>query len=274
MASPSTPTVSAVDSKTPTLSICAVCSAACTKSCASCHSVYYCGRQHQRQHWKQHKSQCSFLSQPTPGAPAVSRASTAQEATRSFLPNNSVPDAWMQGLSEAKQHEWLVDCYRMRLDDDYAWGGCNLHGIYDPDATKLSVMCDFLEFLILATRKRVLTLPSLARWTALLSTAAQLVPYAFEKDDAAKKWGSENVFNVVTGGRSLRYTGELVYGSSIMAGSEQDPIHSEVHEAVTTALMDQDEDATPAFEANRGLFESVGGVSAWMNFYQQLRLSR
>jgi len=33
------------------------------------------------------------------------------------------PAAWAQGLKPDKQAEWLVDCYRMRLDDDYAYGG-------------------------------------------------------------------------------------------------------------------------------------------------------
>ena len=36
--------------------------------------------------------------------------------------------AWARGLSVAKQHEWLVDCYRMRVDDDMCWGGGHLHG--------------------------------------------------------------------------------------------------------------------------------------------------
>ena len=31
------------------------------------------------------------------------------------------PASWANGLSPAKQAEWLVDCYRMRVD--YAWGG-------------------------------------------------------------------------------------------------------------------------------------------------------
>jgi len=33
------------------------------------------------------------------------------------------PAAWAQGLKPDKQAEWLVDCYRMRLDDDYVYGG-------------------------------------------------------------------------------------------------------------------------------------------------------
>lgn len=29
-----------------------------------------------------------------------------------------VPDGWAAGLSEREKYEWLVDCYRMRVDDD------------------------------------------------------------------------------------------------------------------------------------------------------------
>ena len=47
--------------------------------------------------------------------------------------------------------------------------------------------------------------------------AKGLLPYAFEKSDAKEKWGSENVFAAMTGGLSLRATGEVVYGASIQA---------------------------------------------------------
>lgn len=38
-------------------------------------------------------------------------------------PKSRKPSDWSQGLSPDQQAEWLVDCYRMRVDDDYAWGG-------------------------------------------------------------------------------------------------------------------------------------------------------
>ncbi len=41
------------------------------------------------------------------------------------------PDAWAAGLTRSQQQEWLVDCYRMRVDDDMCWGGGNLHGLYE-----------------------------------------------------------------------------------------------------------------------------------------------
>lgn len=43
------------------------------------------------------------------------------------------PAAWALGLSPAQQAEWFVDCYRMRVDDDYVHGGGDLRGLYDPD---------------------------------------------------------------------------------------------------------------------------------------------
>ncbi|KAJ9579509.1 hypothetical protein L9F63_004828 [Diploptera punctata] len=38
---------------------CAVCKAQATQCCSGCHSVFYCCRDHQKQHWKIHKSQCT-----------------------------------------------------------------------------------------------------------------------------------------------------------------------------------------------------------------------
>lgn len=37
---------------------CAVCHAVATQYCSSCHSVFYCCREHQKQHWKIHKAEC------------------------------------------------------------------------------------------------------------------------------------------------------------------------------------------------------------------------
>ncbi len=64
------------------------------------------------------------------------------------MENNSVenPSLWAQGLSSFQQYEWLIDCYRMRIDDDYALGGGQLRGLYDPDSTDLEILCDFLKF--------------------------------------------------------------------------------------------------------------------------------
>lgn len=55
-----------------------------------------------------------------------------------------------QAKDKKEQYEWLCNCYQLRCDDDYVYGGCNLHGPYDPDATPESIRSDFLIFCILA----------------------------------------------------------------------------------------------------------------------------
>ncbi|PNG99355.1 hypothetical protein TSOC_014870, partial [Tetrabaena socialis] len=60
------------------------------------------------------------------------------------------PAAWAAGLQPAQAAEWFVDCYRMRVDDDYAWGGCNLHGLYDMENGRDAIAPDFLVFCKLA----------------------------------------------------------------------------------------------------------------------------
>lgn len=40
------------------------------------------------------------------------------------------PAAWARAFSGAKRYEWLVDCYRMRVDDEHVWGGGKMRGLY------------------------------------------------------------------------------------------------------------------------------------------------
>lgn len=39
--------------------ICAICLAPAEQKCSGCHAVHYCSREHQKEHWKQHKFQCT-----------------------------------------------------------------------------------------------------------------------------------------------------------------------------------------------------------------------
>ena len=124
-------------------------------------------------------------------------------------------------------YEWFVDCYRMRIDDDCVWGGGNLHGIYDSDATNLDIIKDFLIFCKLAKIRSII--PELNwNWNELLIIALKLLPFAFEKSDAQTKYGSENVFTTMNGGRSLRFTGELIYASSVQSPVNQDELFNKI----------------------------------------------
>ena len=171
--------------------------------------------------------------------------------------------SWAEGLENP--YEWLVDCYRMRVDDDYVWGSGFLHGLYEPDKTAMTVFRDFIVFTKLAVENEVI--PDDWDWKRFMDVAKNLLPYGFEKSDAQDKYGSENVFSVVTGGRSLRYTGEIVYGFSASQCDDNmddfEEIYGEVERATTQKFL---------IPGNQ-YFDDIGGVSLWKNLLTSLKRS-
>ncbi len=165
------------------------------------------------------------------------------------------PDAWLIGLAPPDCFEWLCNCYQMRCDDEYTWCG-GLRGPYDPDVTATSLTADFLTFCLLAKRHTVV--PETWPWRAFLAVAPRFIGGAFEKSDAHERWGGENVFNAMLGGRSLRYTAGLVYGWELTQRSSA--AHDECNERVAAAFHARAAGDTAALHA---LFIDVGGVAAW-----------
>ena len=190
---------------------------------------------------------------------------------------NNLQTSWYKSLSFAERHEWFVDCYRMRTDDDYAWGGGNLHGLYEcatsdesPMGRKVIVVKDFLIFMKLAVRRGILpSNHSEFSFENCLMKAAQLLGFAFEKSDAQEKWGGENVFSALGGKPSLRLIAELIYGSSCMGGifDESDELYDEVEEEVEDMVDDR------KFKNTHGcVFEEVGGKNLWINLHASLNV--
>lgn len=171
------------------------------------------------------------------------------------------PAHWAVGLSSKDSFEWLCNAYCLRCDDDYAFGGCYLHGPYDPDNTPLGRVLDFLVFCVLAKRKGVI--PADWPWPDFLRAAVRWMPYAFEKSDAQERWGNENFFSGAMGGRSLRYTAFVVYGS----GSEEQCL-GQMH----SRLLDQVFDFESLLEVPKGLFAEVGGFAVWSTFSTDLQV--
>lgn len=161
--------------------------------------------------------------------------------------------SWAKGLSKEDQYEWLCNCYQMRCDDDYVYGGCNLHGPYDPDATPDSIAHDFLVFCILA--KNSGAFPSDWDMHAFLKEAPKHISFAFEKSNAKERWGYENYFDAEMGGRSLRYTAEKIYKSNV-----QQQGNSLEHSRVQCNVSDYEED----------LQAQNGGVDLWKGLVADL----
>ena len=164
---------------------CMFCGAGASLRCSACKLVYYCCKDHQKKHWKEHKKKCKKKKKKKKENPPKSRVD------------------WANGLGNNEKYEWLSNCYQLRCDDDYAFGGCYLHGPYDPNATALSNSGDFLIFCLLASRANVL--PAQWDWREFLNVASKHVFYAFEKSDAQERWGAHSPL-------FLRSTANDIYG--------------------------------------------------------------
>ncbi|KAJ3359448.1 hypothetical protein GGF32_009374 [Allomyces javanicus] len=250
---------------------CAVCQADASKKCGQCGAVHYCSRDHQKEHWKSHKKECAKLAKdkpaPTPGAsPGSSGARQQSGGTRSSASSSGrgpqggyshgpplgvgqPSTRWAEGLTPAKAAEWFVDCFRMRMDDDQAWCGAENHAIYF--GSPLHTVREFLIFCNMAVDRGVF--PSTIPWTKVLEQADDLLVYAFEKADAQEKYGSENVFAELTGGRSLRATGVAIYAF----GPNGEPASAEFK----AAQRKYPDDNTLFDDATR--FARVGGIDKW-----------
>ena len=68
------------------------------------------------------------------------------------------PAEWAYALTPEEQFEWLVDCYRLRIDDEYAWSG-EFRGLYEEMANQgrkpATVQKDFFIFCWLAVNAKV-----------------------------------------------------------------------------------------------------------------------
>lgn len=190
-----------------------------------------------------------------------------------FVPRFSTKNSsWAEGLSTIDEtHEWFIDCYRMRIDDDATWGGGNLHGLYDPDSTGASILLDFLIFCKLAMCNDAV--PMHWNWLSCLEKCGNLLCFAFEKSDAKEKYGRENVFLAAMGGRSLRFTASIIYGSTIEEQNESD-----THRYISTLLESfgkseydsQDESLKAVILGNPQVFLNVGGTAVWLELLEDL----
>eukprot|EP00462_Mataza_sp_D1_P010167 CAMPEP_0175166144 /NCGR_PEP_ID=MMETSP0087-20121206/27525_1 /TAXON_ID=136419 /ORGANISM="Unknown Unknown, Strain D1" /LENGTH=296 /DNA_ID=CAMNT_0016455693 /DNA_START=26 /DNA_END=913 /DNA_ORIENTATION=- len=254
---------------------CAVCFVPSTSKCARCSAVAYCGRDHQKLHWKTHKAICKDLKQDKKDHKTSSRALQKEIGlgkTKVPYQNVVVPSAsWSSGLVAPAKYEWLVDCYRMRVDDDYHYGR-NYHGIAaDGDGSKItnvSIATDFLIFCKLAQLKGVI--PTMDwEWSRFLAMGTCTLTDAFSKADAIHKYGGENYFDGAQGKRSLRYTGELVYGTAVDAKKMNDAnylkVKGEVHEHILVSERYLSESSPIKSEVYKSaeFFEDIGGLDMW-----------
>mmetsp|Transcript_1102 Transcript_1102/g.1948 ORF Transcript_1102/g.1948 Transcript_1102/m.1948 type:complete len:246 (+) Transcript_1102:108-845(+) len=151
-------------------------------------------------------------------------------------------------LLQKEQYEWFSNCYQLRCDDDYQWGGCYLHGPYLPEATPQSIADDFLIYCVLAHRAK--TLPAGWDWRAFLKLASEFVTFAFEKSDAQERWGSKS--------HGLRSMGAMIYKSDVTNNGKSREHKQAIRDVQSNKMEIQ---------------QQLGGVEAWRTFARDLGLS-
>lgn len=168
----------------------------------------------------------------------------------------------------------------MRVDDDYVWGGgsgfkyvdlgFNVHGLYR--ARKgygaMAIVTDFLFFCKLAKARGAI--PPDWEWKKFMGQAAELLVLVFEKSDAKEKYGGENVFSPMVGGRpSLRYTANKIYGIGACHGESWDDNKGVIERVLEE--IDPIFNNTPTIDnfcketrkAVVSAFQHVGGIKSW-----------
>jgi len=263
------------------------CTNAGTSVCSACRAVAYCNRDCQKKAWKAHKADCKLTQaghQLTVQQRMAQMAASSDWANSGFKNIGDVaPDFWKAGLSPEKQLQWLCHCYRMRCDDDANYAD-NRHGFgyryymlggnpEDPRELEVSTLCDgselrentaqgmtldFLHFCLLCAGSGAVG--QKWNWPGLLLFARHVLTVRFEKADAVAFYGGENVFSVMQQGkRSLRFTGETIYGHSIQT-TKQSP-QSNAAMAVALRWAHADPEVVPELAC-------VGGIKIWDKLFQ------
>ena len=139
------------------------------------------------------KARAHFDSGIGPAGPAPSSSSTSKNSSNKLQSKKSTNKRCrFTNNSKKSDAEFLITCYQVRLDQDYALNG-NMRGLYDKIAnqdqedTTLNIIADFLQFNLLAHKKNCL--PAALEWAKYLELAAENLTYACEREDAVKEYG-------------------------------------------------------------------------------------
>jgi len=251
---------------------CVVCGVESSLRCGQCRLVYYCSKDHQKQDWSVHKKSCAPKSS-TNNENNINNNTSEASSSISGYPCIKLFHTWVKHKAEKTKYDWFVDCYRMRVDDCYAWGGGDLVGLYDPDSTPKSITLHFYRYCDLARKKGFFN-PKFIKWDwpSLMAVASDSLMYAFEKSDAKDKWGGENYFSSYMGTNpSLRATGNEIYGFDMQLASmntanrnmskNEQLDEDEWEEKIQPILLERKWKESSQEVASK--FQEFGGISLW-----------
>lgn len=187
------------------------------KHCAKCKTTLYCSRDCQKADWKNHKRICASQASSTASeGGAGSQGPAPSQHNPGFNAVNHLfglgRDDYLHNLPEKDAFAQLIDCFRMRVEDEYAFAG-NLMGLYNEEDPRR----EFKKFLDLAESRPGLLPPW---WNAekrreclrmaVDSSQWSDINCAVEKHDIQEHYGQPSMPML------LRVLGEKVYGRGFM----------------------------------------------------------
>jgi hypothetical protein len=184
---------------------------------------------------------------------------------------------WTKGLSQQQLHEYLVDCFRLVSWAEYfSVGktsqrpalGHHYYTTFIENMTYEDGIKIFFTFTKLAVQRGVLpaSRPDWC-WDTFFKYAAQQLPYCCDEEDAAKKWGVQDVQALSVS--PLQLTATAVYGLEPLSGEGQVCLESQQEEVVPYGKPSAT--LTSLFSQRPQLFAEVGGVERWQRLAAEVR---